>query len=77
MLVSSRLRPADTAGTGGDTRKRQERLIKTCISVFRRGKMRAQPGSAEDADKKGEGCSLLLLCCACRGVWGNQVHTEP
>lgn len=48
---------------------------KVCISVFRRGKMRAQPGSAEDAIG-GVGCSQPLLCCACRGIWGNEFHTE-
>lgn len=51
--------------------------IKTCVNVFRRGKMRAQPGRAEDPYNRSEGCSLLLLWCACRGVWGNQVHTDP
>lgn len=28
-------------------------------------------------NERGEGCSLLLLCCACRGIWGIQVHAEP
>lgn len=49
--------------------------IQTCTCVFeRRGKMKAQRSSTEDADKK----SAYCFCSAVpAGIWGNHIHPEP
>lgn len=47
----------------------------TCTGVFeRRGKMKAQCSSAEDADKR----SAYCFCSAVSAeIWGNHIHPKP
>lgn len=66
-FVSSSLVSADTADAGGrllNTQARSRKGSEACSSVFkRRGKMRAQAGSEEGADKR-------VPHCICSGAVG-------